>query len=203
MRAAGDQPISKGPGPISFICVAALCPRKGIDILLRAFERVLKRSDPGAVRLLLLGPELTPRYRRDVERSALLSDHVEFLGPVSADAVKQHIDEADVLVLASRFDGWGMVLNEAASLGLPLVATDSVGAAHHLIDTGVNGFRVPAGDVDAIANAMYSYVENPEAVKAHGMASLRVFERWTPRANTQRLLEILDALATGSSGGSQ
>ncbi len=194
LRQSGAESRRATTTPVTFICVAALCHRKGIDILISAFASLLQRSAPGSARLLLLGPELEPAYRKRVEQSSALAGHVEFLGPVAADAVKQHIDAADVLVLASRFDGWGMVLNEAASLGLPLIATDSVGAAHHLIEEGVNGFRVPGGNADAFADAMQRYVQQPALADAHGEASLQVFERWTPQANAQRLLAILTAL---------
>src|SRR6185503_17867362 len=56
--------------------------------------------------------------------------------------------------LPSRSEPWGMVLNEAAAAGLPLVATEAAGGGYDLIEQGVNGYRVPVDDPAALADAL-------------------------------------------------
>jgi len=97
-----------------------------------------------------------------------------------------------VFVLPSRFDGWGMVLNEAASLGKALISTEKCGAAHHLIRQRENGFRIPAGDVEALSEAMIRYVIDPELVKRHGKRSTELFAECTPEENALNFQKILE-----------
>ena len=59
-----------------------------------------------------------------------------------------------MLCVPSRYDGWGMVVPEGLASGLPVIATDRMGAAFEFIETGRNGWLIPAGDADALFNAM-------------------------------------------------
>ena len=99
---------------------------------------------------------------------------------------------ADVFVLASRFDGWGAVLNEAASMGMPLIATDLCGAAWHLIKEGRNGVRVKAGSVVSLQRGLCNYIKTPDMIKSHGAASELIFtNQFTPKKNVERLMAVL------------
>jgi glycosyltransferase involved in cell wall biosynthesis len=68
----------------------------------------------------------------------------------------------DVFALLSAHEPWGVVVNEAAACGLPLVLSDRVGAARDLLRDGENGMLVPAGDVDAAADALRRLAADPE-----------------------------------------
>jgi glycosyltransferase involved in cell wall biosynthesis len=85
-----------------------------------------------------------------------------------------------VFVLPSRSEPWGMVLNEAAAAGLPLVATEESGAAHDLVDG--NGYRVAAGDVDALRDALSSLAADSELRARMGARSRELAKRFTPEA---------------------
>jgi glycosyltransferase involved in cell wall biosynthesis len=91
-----------------------------------------------------------------------------------------------VLVQPSLYDGWGVVLNEGASSGLALIASDRVGAAYHLIEPGRNGFRVPGGSMDSLANAMRHYASQRALANEHGARSLELFQNFTPAASVER-----------------
>ena len=127
-------PREAGDGTVRFLYVGRLDPEKGLDVLLRAFEDV-----PGE--LVLVGSG-TGGGRAARARQRPSPVH----GRAAARRGRGVVPRADAFVLPSRSEPWGMVLNEAATAGLPLVATDGVGAAHELIEDGVNGFRVPVGD---------------------------------------------------------
>jgi glycosyltransferase involved in cell wall biosynthesis len=101
------------------------------------------------------------------------------------------MQRADVFILPSLFDGWGAVLNEAASVKKPLISTDECGAAYHLIDDKKNGFRVKAGSVDHLRKAMQFYIDNPEKIIIHGKISHQIYKNFTPDKNVEQFLYSL------------
>jgi glycosyltransferase involved in cell wall biosynthesis len=165
-------------GPCRFLYVGRLDPEKGLDVLLAAFRRV-----PGELVLVGGGSEETALRQQASER-------VRFVGQLDRDAVVPHYATADVFVLPSRSEPWGMVLNEAAAAGLPLVATDGVGAAHELIEHGVNGFRVPAGDERALADALRRLAEDEEFRRRAGARSRELVRPFTPEAWAAGVVEL-------------
>ncbi len=78
---------------------------------------------------------------------------------------------ADVFILPSRYDGWGVVVNQAIGAGLPVICSDAVGAGYDLVEPEVNGLRFPAGDVAALAGCMERLAADPALAKQWGAAS--------------------------------
>lgn len=189
----GEIPL-EGP---RFLFLGQLCPRKGIDVLLLAMRDVLA-VHPNA-RLELAGKDQADgSYERLAERLEIMHA-VRFSGVVEAAHIGSVLQRCDVLILPSRHDGWGVVLNEGASLGKALIASDACGAAHHIIAPDVNGFRFRAGDRSALASAMLAYCRNPSLARRHGAESLRMFEDFTPERNAMRLEEALLSLQSTAS----
>jgi glycosyltransferase involved in cell wall biosynthesis len=83
-----------------------------------------------------------------------------------------------------------MVLNEAAAAGLPLVATTASGAAHELVEPGVNGFLVEPGDADALAEALRRVAEDPAFRAAAGSRSQELVAALTPEAWAAGVAEL-------------
>jgi glycosyltransferase involved in cell wall biosynthesis len=156
--------------PCRFLYVGRLDPEKGVDVLLRAFQRV-----PGELVIVGGGSQAEALRAQAPERA-------RFVGDLPRDAVAREYAEADVFVLPSRSEPWGMVLNEAAAAGLPLVATDGVGAAHDLIEHGVNGFRVAVDDEEALAAAMRRLAQDERFRLAAGVRSRELVGPYTPAA---------------------
>jgi aspartokinase/homoserine dehydrogenase 1 len=75
--------------------------------------------------------------------------------------------------------------------GLPVIASDHVGAAHDLLCEGENGFTFSAGDANALAAAMLRYAANPDLARAHGEASSRAAADWTPARGAERWAQAL------------
>jgi glycosyltransferase involved in cell wall biosynthesis len=120
---------------------------------------------------------------------------VRFLGHVDRDDLPRVYASADVLAMPSRSDPWGMALNEAALMGLPLVSTDAAGAAHDLIEHGGNGFRVPAGDVEALREALRPLADDPALRARMGMRSAEIARRFTPAVWADAVAEVVDRVA--------
>jgi glycosyltransferase involved in cell wall biosynthesis len=87
-----------------------------------------------------------------------------------------------------------MPLNEGAAAGLPLVATDAAGAAHDLIEPGRNGFRVPAEDEKALAQALRTLAEDERLRRAFGERSHELSTRFRPEAWAAAVAEFADEL---------
>lgn len=175
-----------------FMYVGALCKRKGIDLLLRAFATSLTQCHAGV--LVLVGNDMrNGKYQRLAHKLGI-AEQVLFAGSVLSSTVHSTLGYADVLVLPSRFDGWGVVISEAASVGRAIIASDSCGAAHHLVLDGETGFRVAAGDVRSLAEAMQQYMHDPKLAGRHGRRSLELWLQFSPERNAERLLNGLEEL---------
>ena len=88
-----------------------------------------------------------------------------------------------------------MTLNEGAAAGLPLVATDAVGAAHDLIESGANGFRVPADDAPARREALRTLASDEELRRRAGERSREIAERFRPEAWAAGVVSAARAVA--------
>jgi glycosyltransferase involved in cell wall biosynthesis len=119
------------------IFVGQLIHRKGVDVLLDAMRLLL--AEYAGWRLTLIG-DGDQRLALEAQTAAAgLRDRIAFTGAMAADQVQSQIAAADLLVLPSRWDGWGMVINEALAAGVPVIASDQCGASD-LIRHGVNGY---------------------------------------------------------------
>jgi glycosyltransferase involved in cell wall biosynthesis len=153
--------------------------RKGIDVLLHAFSLLVKHGVPA--RLHLIGREADlPRFLSELpaETRALISYH-GFRSPADLPAV---FASADVFVLPSRHDGWGVVVNQALAAGLPVIASDAVGAAHDLIVHEISGLIVPAGNTSALEVAMRRLALSSALRDKLAAASATVVDRISPES---------------------
>jgi glycosyltransferase involved in cell wall biosynthesis len=166
----GVDPIDPGTphggagGGTSFLCVAAVHPGKGHDLLLEALAALGDRAwtltcvgsldiDPDHVAALQ-----TQVYARSWER------RVVFTGPLSGGSLAAAYDVADLLVLPSRSESYGMVVVEALAHGIPVVAT-SVGGVPEALGRApvgaVPGMLVPPEDPLALAGALRAWLDDP------------------------------------------
>jgi glycosyltransferase involved in cell wall biosynthesis len=140
----------------------------------------LKRAPHDGVVVLSVGRDV-PEKAFDVLGAACAEAGVKLetvAGGASEDDLAQRYVDADVFALLSRHETWGVVVNEAAASGLPLVLTDRVGAAHDLLRDGENGFLVPADDVAAAADALRKLAESPELRRRMGERSRELVRAW-------------------------
>ncbi|MFL5965570.1 MAG: glycosyltransferase [Gaiellaceae bacterium] len=161
-----------GPEDVVVLSVGRLAPEKGMDVLVRA---VAAAADP---RVLLVlaggGPQ-----RSELETLARrLGVRIELLGNLERDTLLDAYVAADVFVLLSQRETWGVVVNEAAAARLPLVLTDRVGAARDLLIDEQNGFLVPAGDVDGAARAIRALNDDEALRRKMGERSRQLVGGW-------------------------
>ncbi|MGD9872949.1 MAG: glycosyltransferase family 4 protein [Kiritimatiellia bacterium] len=159
-RQAGREPAER----IRFLYVGLLVKRKGVDLLMTAFQRLA--AENAAVELVVAGSG-----PMETELRSMVSDRVRFSGSVKRDDLPALYGDADVFVFPSRHDGWGVVINEACGAGLPVIVTSSTGAAADLVADGVNGIVVPRDDPESLYQAMRFLADHPESRAAFGARS--------------------------------
>lgn len=172
---------SAGQGTIALLAVGTVVPRKGYDLLVAALARLKDLS----WRLTIAGdcersPETARRLRADIAELAL-NDRIAFCGAVDQRELDQLYASADLFVLASRFEGYGMAYAEAMAHGLPVIGTNA-GAVPETIPPAA-GLLVPADDVEALAGALRCLIEKPEQ-RARLAAGARAaqFPSWREQA---------------------
>lgn len=164
----GVEPADLAAGTESggaFLCVAAVIAEKGHDVLLDALETVsdLPWRCVCVGRLDRDPPFVASARRRSVD--AGLEDRVHFLGPRAGAELDRRYANADLMILASRTETYGMVVTEALARGLPVVAAD-VGGVPEAVGYGADGARpgvlVPPDDPAALGAALRAWLDDPE-----------------------------------------
>lgn len=165
------------PGHPVILYASKLMGRKRADDLLQAY-RVLARDWDGAIPYLLYvgDGELLEPLQREVEQHNL--SHVKFLGFQGQAELPRFFDLADVFVLTSFDEPWGLVINEAMNAGTSVIASDRVGSAYDLIRDGENGYVVPAGDVNALTRALKETLADPKHCAAMGAVGRETVWSW-------------------------
>jgi glycosyltransferase involved in cell wall biosynthesis len=188
-------PLARGSSTetIELLSVAAIVPRKGHEILIRALAATAAKN----WRLTCVGsldrePRAVERVR-DVLRAEGLDDRVTLAGEADERAVSEYYDRADAFVLPTFYEGYGMAVAEALARGLPVISTPT-GAIPELV-TDNAGVLVPPGDSQALA-AVLSRLVGDRAFRAELAAGARrVRDRlptWEDAAG--KMAEILERL---------
>ncbi|MEO1390539.1 MAG: glycosyltransferase family 4 protein [Cyanobacteria bacterium J06634_6] len=172
--------------PITILFCGQMISRKGVDLLLNSFQQLL---DVGYdARLLLVGREADlPEMLQALPNNSV--QHIEFAGFQAPEDLPHYFQRADIFVLPSRYDGWGVVVNQALGAGLPIICSDAVGAAPDLIEPGVNGFAFSAGDAPALFSALKYFFEQPERIGSASQASLQKAPMWSPSVGAKHWLD--------------
>jgi glycosyltransferase involved in cell wall biosynthesis len=154
--------------------VGKLIEAKQPRLLLDAFARVTART-PCWLVMAGDGP-LSDEIQRAVSARGLST--VIRPGFVNQSALPEVYAAADVFVLPSAHETWGLVVNEALNFSLPVVVTDKVGCAADLVEEGQNGFVVPADDAEALARRLGELVEDPALRGRFGQHGRKLVERY-------------------------
>ncbi len=152
--------------------VGQFIPRKGFDVLLDA---CLDLKDKQEIGLYLVGGVPTDEYLAAAEK--LLPMQVHFVPFQDRERVSLYYRAADIFVLPTREDIWGLVVNEAMAHGLPVLTTAACVAGLALVEDGKNGFLVPAGEAKPLCAALEKMLEGD--LCAMGAESLRKIRSYT------------------------
>ncbi len=201
----GTDPAAAAPGTADggrLLCVAAVAPQKGQDQLLEALAGIADLR----WECTLAGP--LDRARGFVATlqgraaAAGISARVRFAGTLSGEALQREYRDADVLVLPSRGETYGMVVAEALAAGLPVIATAVGGVCEAMGGTpsGPPGLVVPREDATALAWALRSWLTDPPLrtrLRAAARQRRTALPRW--QGTGDRIAEVLLAVRDGRS----
>ena len=188
-RARGSQ----DGGTAALFTAGSLIARKGYDVLIEALSRI--RFLPWRLRIAG-SPDRAPKVAnalRELIDARDLQQRVLLLGEVDDDALAREYDGADMFVMSSHYEGYGMVLAEAMAHGLAIVATTGGAAAATVPDDAA--IKTQPGDADALAAALRRMIEDRALRRCLADASWRAGQnlpQWSDTAATiaRALLEL-------------
>jgi glycosyltransferase involved in cell wall biosynthesis len=183
-------PLARGSAgePVHLLCVASLVPRKGHDVLFHALASIPYRG----WRLTCVGS--VERHRamaeqlRALARSLGLDSQIAFAGEADGSNLTAHYGSADVFVLPTLYEGYGMVVAEALAHGLPVISTYT-GAIAELVGEQA-GILAPPGDINALARALSQVLDDSDG------SGVRLRERLARGAR-----QVRDTLPTWDDAG--
>ena len=167
------------------LAVGQFIHRKGFDVLLEAMTRM-----PENVGCYFVGGQPTAEYLQFIQDAHL--DRVHFVSFCNKEALAEYYRAADLFVLPTREDIWGLVINEAMANGLPVITTDRCIAGLELVENGKNGYVVPVGDPQVLADRIGCVLEEENALERMGACSLQKIAGYTIEEMAARHMEILE-----------
>ncbi|WP_225047586.1 glycosyltransferase family 4 protein [Lacticaseibacillus kribbianus] len=157
------------------IGVGQVIPRKGWDILIKALAKI---SDP--VQVVIVGGQATPDLEQLI--SSELIGNIKFIPFLGREQLIDYYRAADIFVLPTREDIWGLVVGEALAQGLPTVTTNNCGAGLEMIRNGFNGYLVASENTDDLATKIVKLLGDEELRHRMSINAINVAQGYTIEA---------------------
>ena len=152
------------------VSVGQFIPRKGMDVLIKACSNFDKN-----VKIIIIGGTPTSEYLDLVQKCNV--QNIEFLPFMDSDKVLKYISCADLFVLATREDIWGLVINEAMTQGVGVITTNRCNSGKKLITNGENGFIVPIEDYETLRSRIDEVLFDDAKLEYMAKKSLEVIKK--------------------------
>ena len=154
--------------------------------------RVFARLSPDSNCLVFVGDGDLRKPLIDYVKSKRIAN-VHFPGFQNRSQITKYYAMADLLVLPSIRETWGMVVNEAMCFSLPVILSSAVGAVEDMMIEGVNGFSFTSGDDDGLFSALDKFINlELEDQKLMGAQSFAIIENWVSRDLGLAISDALD-----------
>ncbi|MHC2995248.1 MAG: glycosyltransferase family 4 protein [Candidatus Atribacteria bacterium] len=176
------------PSEMPIILYASkMIPRKRAIDLLKAFKMVQEKRN--AV-LVFVGDGVERPVLESYTKEHNLKN-VYFVGFKNQTELSEYFVVADVFVLPSTNEPWGLIINEVMNFGLPIITTDKVGAGPDLVKDGENGFIYSIGDIERLAECLLTLLKELELRERMGRCSLEIISNWGYDACVEGVLKGL------------
>ena len=185
-----NAPIPTQP---AYLFVGRLAPEKSLLLLLDAFQRI--HAGQPAATLTLVGAGLQ-RAELEARTEALgLDTAVRFAGAMEPDQLASAYASATCMILPSRSEPWGLVVNEALSYGCPVIVSDRCGCLPELIAPGGTGMSFVSGDANGLHDCMKAAPAIFSDVTATALRCIEIVGRHTPRHAAARMLQGIETVS--------
>jgi D-inositol-3-phosphate glycosyltransferase len=187
--------------------VGRLTPIKGVETLLRALALLASEAHPGdGVRLVVVGGErgetADAGHLRRLARELGVDERVDFRGPQPQDVLPHYYRAADLCLMPSRYESFGMVALEAMACGVPVVAS-RVGGLAVTIQDGVTGLLVPEGDSEALVAGVRRLLDDESRRKAMGAEAVECARRFGWPCIARQVAELYGELVPALRGATR
>jgi glycosyltransferase involved in cell wall biosynthesis len=196
MDSADVRARSAEPGPLRLVFLASVTPLKGLHVLLRAISA--RRI---AVSVAVIGSlTVDPGYAREMQRYVVdhdLSSAVHFRGILDGDALAERLKTAQVVVIPSSYEGFGISYLEGMAFGLPAIGT-TAGAIPQLITDGENGYLIAPGDSEMLAQRLQGLASDRGLLTRLSLNARRRFDDFqTWEAMGRKIRDFLSRVVQG------
>ncbi len=174
-----------------FLFVGRLVREKGVFELLSAYAK-LEESMRQQVGLVFVG-DGSSRQRLQEQAATISPGVIRFAGFAQRDQLGAHYALAEMLILPTYTDTWGLVVNEAMACGLPVILSRAAGCAVDLIREDWNGLLVPPKDVPSLTLAMRSIASQPDLRATMGSNSAQRISHYSPKAWACGITRMVEA----------
>lgn len=179
-----------------FVFVGRLAPEKNLGTLLRAFAQVRPLdSEILSWEMMLIGDGPKRATLEKLTAELGLQNKISFAGGLPWYKVPDLLVHCDVLVLPSKSEPWGLVVNEAMVCGLPVIVSKNCGCVADLVKNGVNGFTFDPDNQQELETALAFFIQNPEKMAAMGQESRRLIAPFSSRQVAQQMADCYHKLA--------
>lgn len=185
--------------PASFLFVGRLAPAKGIDTLIHAFQQVYQRDKSASLTIVGDGP-----MREELKMLAAslnVAAAISFPGTADIDQLAPYYLNASCLILPSRSEAWGLVVNEALSYGCPAIVSEHCGCIPDLIIEGKTGHVFHTDDADDLSRKMSLVINDMGNVATVANDCITLMQNFTPDKAAAQILKGCRIIVTGE--GSQ
>jgi len=180
--------VNKTEKKLTIGIVKKLEPYYGVEYLIKAFHLVLKNFSN--VRLVIIGDGSEKKRLENLTAELKINDYVEFLGLINHKDLPDYYRNIDIFVVPSLTESFGVVVVEAASCGLPVIASNVNGLPETVID-GETGFLVPPQNPQIIAEKILYLINNSDIRKRMGRAARTFVEEYYVWEKNAALMEKL------------
>jgi glycosyltransferase involved in cell wall biosynthesis len=180
------------PGRPIVLFASKLQTRKHADHLIEAFRLLLAGwKRPEALPYLVIVGDGEERANLEAQVTRHGVQDVRFAGFRNQSELPRFFQMADVFVLPSRHEPWGLIVNESMASGCPVIVSTDVGSHADLVTDGVEGCVYPVGDVNALHTALQRVLASPETSRAMGEAARNRMSTWSFEQDVQALRAAL------------
>jgi glycosyltransferase involved in cell wall biosynthesis len=177
---------------ILIIFASKMTPGKRAMDLLRAYQQVREQVQDGA--LVFVGSGSEEERLKSYAHNQAIPD-VYFLGFRNQSELPQIYAISDLFVLPSENEAWGLIINEVMCAGLPVIATDEIGATPDLVQHGDNGFVYQAGDIETLSRHIRTLITDSALRTRMGQRSLEIISGWSYEQDVQGIRSALEYVA--------